>query len=324
MVTENIIIQGKNFLKATGKRNDPDYMHRMIKICMPMSLLDFEVFKSTEGEQVLFRTDSFIRLSEYLSKKGMDRGLFRQILESVNGAIKECTEFLLDPERLILEPDLIYVRSDKFEMKFIFSVFENRGLRQSMKNFFTDILGNYYSGYGINDERFREWAAREISKSDFTASKMLASWEYGREPDSTQNHEISVSETAPRGILFLKNLLDRTFEGKESRENETIPIGQKGEGVYLTGICSIDTRIPVPVEGLTIGRQMLKQDYGLFNSGIGKTHARIYKMEGDVYITDMGSKNGTYLNGERLEKQKPVKIARGDIVSFSDEEFVLC
>ncbi|MBN1623773.1 MAG: FHA domain-containing protein [Clostridia bacterium] len=324
MIAENTIIQGKNFLRASGARNDPGYIQRMIISCKPSCLIKFEIFNGTAGEQVLYRTDSYVRLSEYLSKNGMDRELFRQILKWVSETIKECTEYLLPPERLVMESDLIYIDADRIELKFIFSLFESRELRQSMKNLFTSILGNYYSGYGINDERFREWAAREISKNDFTASRMLAVWEYSNEPDKPVNWELHFVKEQPKKITFIKNLLEKTFESKEKDNHETMPISQKTEGMFLTGICSIDTKIPVADEGVTIGRQMLKQDYGLFNSGIGKAHARLYKMDGSVYITDMGSRNGTYLNGDRLEKQSPRRIERGDIVSFSDEEFILC
>ena len=325
MITENTLIQGKNFLKESGIMNQPGFMVSMIKKCRPVRLLDFEIFDGADSSQVLFNTDSYIKLSEYLSKKGMDKEIFRQILEGVNLAVKECSEYLLDPERLVLDAGSIYTRPSKFELMFCYSFFETKKLRQSMKNFFTSILGNYYSDFGIMDERFREWAAREINKSDFSTAKMLAAWEYNSKAHAPVSREISeVKNEDSRGISFFKNLLEKTFEAREKGNNETLPIGGRGEGMYLTGICSIDTRIPVAEEGITIGRQMLKQDYGLYNSGIGKAHARIYIMDDEVYIADMGSRNGTYLNGERMEKQKPKKILRGDIVSFSDEEFILC
>jgi pSer/pThr/pTyr-binding forkhead associated (FHA) protein len=104
----------------------------------------------------------------------------------------------------------------------------------------------------------------------------------------------------------------------------TIPIVSEGNCLYLNGLCNIETKIPILEEGITIGRQMLKQNYNLTNGRIGKSHARIYLMGDDAYITDLGSRNGTYLNGERLKKQKAERIERGDIVSFSDEEFILC
>jgi len=106
--------------------------------------------------------------------------------------------------------------------------------------------------------------------------------------------------------------------------NETMAITNTSGCMCLTGICSINTKIPIKEEGVTVGRTMLQKEYGLYNSGIGKTHARVYKQDGNIFATDLGSKNGTYLNGEQLDKRVPVKMERGDILAFSDEEFILC
>uniref|UniRef100_A0A7V3KMZ3 FHA domain-containing protein n=1 Tax=candidate division WOR-3 bacterium TaxID=2052148 RepID=A0A7V3KMZ3_UNCW3 len=52
---------------------------------------------------------------------------------------------------------------------------------------------------------------------------------------------------------------------------------------------------------------------------VSRRHARltINRETGEVIIEDLGSTNGTYINGERLEPQKPYKIQPGDVVSFS-------
>lgn len=324
MKTENIIIQGKNYLRGTGIRNDFDFVIPMIKAVKPNCLLDFEVFEGNECDQVLYKTDSHIKLSEYLSKNGMDIALFRKIIESIQNAVKTCSLCLIDSKRLVLDSEIIYLRPDKFELKYTLSLFECPKQRQAIKRFFSNLLGNYYTGYGINDENFREWAAKEINKNDFTPGKMLASWEYRNDPGKDNRVYVQNEEKKESGFTLLKSILSNKLIQSEKSANETLPIrGISGE-TYLTGICSIDTKIPIADEGITIGRQMLKQDYGLFNSGIGKTHARVYKTDEGIFVTDMGSRNGTYLNGERLDKHKPNKLAKGDIVSFSDEEFILC
>jgi len=322
MVTENIVIQGRNYLKATGIRNEPGFSARMIKESGLTKILDFEEFECDGEDYMLYCTDSYIKLGEYLSGNGMGKTMFRTLLEAVNDAIRECREVLIEPERLVFDPGFIFVRMGTEDIRFMYSFFDKTDLRKSMRNFFTGILGNYYSGFNIEDERFREWAARQISRADFTAAKMLAAWNYGKESVKPQI-AVSTDNETPAAFSFFRNIIGGTST-KKIQENETIPIQGKQDGTYLTGICSIDTKIPVAEEGITIGRQMLKQDYGLFNSGIGKNHARLYMMDGEVYISDLGSRNGTYLNGERIKKQKPEKIVRGDIVSFSDEEFILC
>src|SRR5262245_28837094 len=42
-------------------------------------------------------------------------------------------------------------------------------------------------------------------------------------------------------------------------------------------------------------------------------HAEIRFEQGDYFVMDVGSRNGTFLNGDRIEKQK---LRDGDVVEF--------
>jgi len=42
-----------------------------------------------------------------------------------------------------------------------------------------------------------------------------------------------------------------------------------------------------------------------------------------VYVRDLNSRNGTYINGERIKPESFTKIKRGDIVAFGDNEYIL-
>ena len=48
-------------------------------------------------------------------------------------------------------------------------------------------------------------------------------------------------------------------------------------------------------------------------------HARIYSSNGFMYIEDMGSTNGTYLNGRQLRGAERLKVS--DIVRIGDSEY---
>ncbi|KAA1472877.1 SMAD/FHA domain-containing protein [Dentipellis sp. KUC8613] len=53
---------------------------------------------------------------------------------------------------------------------------------------------------------------------------------------------------------------------------------------------------------------------------MSKKHAEVWEDAGEIFVMDMGSSNGTFLNGERLspegEASKPFQIQTDDIVEF--------
>lgn len=68
---------------------------------------------------------------------------------------------------------------------------------------------------------------------------------------------------------------------------------------------------------ITIGRQT-NCDLVLDSPKVSRLHARIELEQGNFWITDLDSTNGTYLNGERITKEK---IAEGDRVQIGSHVF---
>ncbi len=54
---------------------------------------------------------------------------------------------------------------------------------------------------------------------------------------------------------------------------------------------------------------------------VSKEHAEITEMDGALYVRDLQSTNGTYLNGERVQASQPLKLNEGDIVQFATVVF---
>lgn len=69
--------------------------------------------------------------------------------------------------------------------------------------------------------------------------------------------------------------------------------------------------------GLVIGRA-LACDVTIDDSYASGRHARLYDRDGHVYLEDLNSTNGTYVNGARVQAQQ--ELRPGDVIRIGDAE----
>jgi len=70
----------------------------------------------------------------------------------------------------------------------------------------------------------------------------------------------------------------------------------------------------------TIGRT-ITCNHSLDGDGVSGQHAKVTLDEGQYYIWDLGSSNGTFVNGQQIYGRTPLK--ENDIVGIDDFEFVV-
>ena len=85
------------------------------------------------------------------------------------------------------------------------------------------------------------------------------------------------------------------------------------------------TRIMFQNGRLLVGRLVSQVDFAVNNPKVGKMHAEFICQNGQCFVQDLNSKNGTYINGseERLTSNMPYPLQNGDRVSLADSEFVI-
>ncbi|NLL07168.1 MAG: FHA domain-containing protein [Clostridiaceae bacterium] len=71
-----------------------------------------------------------------------------------------------------------------------------------------------------------------------------------------------------------------------------------------------------------IGRRSEDSDYVISSRFIGNTHALINLESGRYYITDLNSRNGTYVNGERLKPSEKREIFNNDIIGIVNFKYL--
>lgn len=101
-------------------------------------------------------------------------------------------------------------------------------------------------------------------------------------------------------------LVDAPLDGAEPRLLVTRAAGHASGAAY-----------PIPTYGATLGRGEV--EIRLDDPFASSRHARIFREGPVVVIEDLGSTNGTYLNGELLTGPQP--LHDGDRIRIGDSEF---
>ena len=71
---------------------------------------------------------------------------------------------------------------------------------------------------------------------------------------------------------------------------------------------------------LVVGRAP-SSDIAIFDPTISRRHAELQVDEAGLHVRDLGSSNGTFRNGERLDEQDAVRLEPGDTVTFGKVAF---
>lgn len=85
------------------------------------------------------------------------------------------------------------------------------------------------------------------------------------------------------------------------------------------------TRIVLNKPSTLVGRLQGQVDFAVTDPKVGKVHAEFINQDGKIYVKDLNSKNGTYLNGalQRLNSNMMYPLKDSDRIALAKSEFVL-
>jgi len=76
-------------------------------------------------------------------------------------------------------------------------------------------------------------------------------------------------------------------------------------------------------QGLVVGRQQASSDLVLSDASVSRSHARLKLSGGAILVEDLGSANGTRVDGQALAEGKTVKLSDSAVVEFGDVKVTL-
>lgn len=139
--------------------------------------------------------------------------------------------------------------------------------------------------------------------------------------DDAQHKKENFDPTRDTAVLSKDNpMLRRALSHQNDEFAGTTTLGEKREVILL--IRGMAERV-VMQEGIIyqLGRFELGMSaaneidltpYGAMDRGVSRVHAQLHLADNHLYITDLGSTNGTYVSGTKIEPDTPVALRKGD------------
>lgn len=138
---------------------------------------------------------------------------------------------------------------------------------------------------------------------------------------SDENRQSPIMETATQAEAF-ETINDNILLSNTPKEaNQSFGINQNIPGKFI--VKNTKTFIPIPqgVQTITIGRDdpvsgifpdINMEPYGAHEAGVGRRHVKLSLLDGEIFIEDLESVNGSFLNREKLYPKKAQPIHNGD------------
>jgi pSer/pThr/pTyr-binding forkhead associated (FHA) protein len=95
---------------------------------------------------------------------------------------------------------------------------------------------------------------------------------------------------------------------------------EAGGGWSLRAGSGIEKGQIIPLSGLMDVGRALECDISILEPSLSRKHAEFEVRNGDLILTDLGSSNGTYVNGEKVQK---IQLNDKDVVQFQNVRFTV-
>ena len=301
-------------------------------------------------------------ISEYnpmsLLLPSLDPGAFKKILLGLADVAEEIkSNGFMQCENVMTSADSIFVDSNSSKVYLIylpvnsvsgpnsFAEFESK-----LKHCIMECVGLYPNVRDCEvEEAYRKMA--DPNRSFISALKSIGGGQEKdyfkkEEPRSALESQISAplkqtAEKKPRKAKKDKPEKERVIFGRQKKrsglvsqpklENEAECAKTELLGdlqIKNIAFCGIQT--PVKMEFLinkpefSIGKKADIVDGAItFNDSISRIHCKIIKENGKHYLVDLGSANGTFVNGEKAAQNAKIEVSPGDKIKLANSNFLI-
>lgn len=167
---------------------------------------------------------------------------------------------------------------------------------QKVSLIYLPVADHSYGSYDTFENEFRAWLISQLKEHE-------------------DNEVIQICDRLANPMLTLDEIFGE-------RPTETGGTTVSKRVVFVALNVPKRTEIAITKESFVIGRHPQMADGVIgFSKNLGRKHCRIDISKGRCYITDLESKNFTYVNKRRILPNTPIEIKNGDMIRLADIDF---
>ncbi len=230
-------------------------------------------------------------------------------------ALKSGEEYLLQDTGYLLEPDKIFWEKEKKEIALCYLP----GQESVFSDSFLKLLEYLLRHVGHSDKRTVEfiYGLYDLAVSGGISIENLSGyaerfWQSPAGRDDNRNSAIKpdqkpVEEFQDGGCENCRFCLRFVENGR----NDKTGIALYGKNAYeLQG------------QEMAVGREQ-DSDLHLPYDTVSRRHAVLFQEDGEIFLMDMASRNGTFVNGDKISAFAKTKCRENDVIRFADISFRL-
>lgn len=331
-----------------------EQMMRQNQICCLLSCYTLEI---NNRIQFWYRITGKESLEDYFRREGVTLEAVERVIRSLEQACSEIQKYLLRQSRICLLPQTVYLQQEKnelqmflcycpMEMESIYCQFHDimefvlTQIREQQEE--AVVCYRLYDITGKDNYRFSQLLDC-ISESRQTLEASCGSEEEDQQIKEIPQElplletEIRTVGTRPKRVCrtarkepeWWKSIREKIKQEAESVRDlfpvlaspERREIGEQKSILKYQGREDEQDYV-ITKKVFLIGSFLEENDACLHSATVSQCHARIFLMDGQYYLEDLCSRNGTFLNGERMEPQVQKMLHTLDQICFGEVEYI--
>ena len=306
--------------------------------------LHINVTEIRDKFELEYDLNGLLSLPDFLQDMMLSKRLFSIILKNVIEPFKQVEKMYFNKKLICFDAHQIMIHPGDWNVYYIYLPIQPYEADGNFKEALLEIVRyarfDYSEGYEFVQE-FIRIVNTGVPFSAFELEEYIQSLSTEKQKEEESSVRVKSvkrgNEQQYNPIIKEENKL-RENEKATSVSNSQISVNEDERGVVTVfraskNIASTSvwlenkvnaSKIIINKNSFRLGKSSREADYKLVDeqNSVSRKHADIIKEQGKYYIVDLGSTNGTFVNGHRIQPGVKEELVNNSVIGIANVEFV--